>query len=456
MLTMSRELIHELQQYIRLSDPASPINWQTEEALYEPLDQGVRGSDFMSCIDELARTILLRGDTEGPTCQLFTGFPGTGKTTELRRLKGLLEANSHVPTYVLFVDFEEFISIYDPISITDVLRVLAYSLDRAATIETAIQDGNLNPDNVKIGYLERLFDFVSEVDVQIKELGFETYGLQLMAEIKNNPNFRQRVNDALNLRFQVFAKEAKEMMVKALSRLQKATNTKRVIVIADGLEKLTYMPDEAREKAETAAETTFVTHADLLRLPVHVVYTFPFWLRFRAPQLGGLYDGEPRVLPMVKIFHRDGRPATEGREKLVALVNRRMPVERVFGKNHQETLGIIIEASGGFFKDLLRFIRDALVATPQLPIPPAVCARVLERASHAVARAIRTPEAKLLAEIAQTRQLPKGDRTKVAAFSRLFIYHLVLTYLNGDEWYDVHPLVRRVPEVREYMGTPNG
>jgi nucleoside-triphosphatase THEP1 len=448
--TIDRELLHELQEYIGRCDPESPINWQTEAALYEPFDQGVRGSDTLSCVDELARTIMQR-EAKGQTCQLFTGFPGTGKTTELRRLRTLLEERKDVPTYVLYIDFEEFIDIYSPISITDILRVLAYSLDRAATIEAAIKAGNLDPDNVKVKYLERLFDLVSGVDAEIKQIGFATYGMELMLEIKNNPNFRQRTNQALNLRFQVFAKEAHDMMRDALRRLKAATTSQDVVIIADGLEKLTYLQDEDREKAEAAAEMTFATHAKLMRLPAPVIYTFPFWLRFRVPQLGALYDGEPRVLPMVKINDRNGRPSVEGREKLIALVNRRMPVERVFGSASAGTLIRIIEASGGFFKDLLRFIRDSLTLTSELPLTAEHCEYIIDRTRQAIGRAIWTPDAHILAEIARTKELPKGDGSKRATFSRLFINHLVLTYLNGEEWYDVHPLVRRVPEVRDLI-----
>jgi hypothetical protein len=125
------------------------------------------------------------------------------------------------------------------------------------------------------------------------------------------------------------------------------------VVIADGLEKLTYLREEDRVKVEAATETVFVTHAAWLRLPVHVIYTFPFWLRFSASTLGALYHREPRLLPIA--------------------------------------------------------------------------------GSHA---------------------LPKGDGARLASFNRLFDRQLVLTYLTGEEWYDIHPLVRRAPEVRARLDAP--
>jgi signal recognition particle GTPase len=50
--------------------------------------------------------VLLRDPTTS-TCQLFTGFAGTGKTTELRRLAERLRNDKQSPTHVVLIDFEE-------------------------------------------------------------------------------------------------------------------------------------------------------------------------------------------------------------------------------------------------------------------------------------------------------------------------------------------------------------
>ncbi len=168
-----------------------------------------------------------------------------------------------------------------------------------------------------------------------------------MLEIKDNPNFRQRVEEAVKLRFQAFAEDATNMMSEAIVRLRAATHAQRVVVIADGLEKLTYVRDEERENVEAATETVFVTHASWLRLPVHVIYTFPFWLRFRAPTLGALYNSEPRILPMVKIAAQSGAPYADGIKKLEHLVGRRVDLDRVFGKVRTQTLHPILAVSVG-------------------------------------------------------------------------------------------------------------
>jgi hypothetical protein len=446
---MTPDELYELQRYVALCDPERPLV-RPDDPLYEPLDRGdpVRGSE-LSCIDEMAQTIRRREPT-GDTCQLFTGFPGSGKTTELMRLKASLEADKVVPTHVVFIDFEKYIDIYTPISVTDLLRVLAYALDREATVEEAIKAGK-DPDKVDVDYLHRLFDFVARLDSTIKSIGFDAYGAKLMLEIKDNPNFRQRVEDALKLRFQKFADEAIDMMTEAVIRLRSATHARRIAIIADGLEKLTYVREDDREKVESATETVFVTHASWLRLPFHVIYTFPFWLRFRATTLGALYHGEPRILPMVKIADQSGAPHAGGIAKLSHLVGRRVRLDRVFGDKLDETLHPIVAASGGYPRDVLRMMRDLLSATPSLPVTPAACKRIIDQLAQTYIRVVRTPDVDLLVEISRRHALPRGDEARLASFSRLFSRQLVLAYLNGEEWYDLHPLVRRAPEVKERL-----
>src|SRR6202000_3173062 len=113
-------------------------------------------------------------------------------------------------------------------------------------------------------------------------------------------------------------------MLQAVVRMKSALHVHRLVVIADGLEKFTPLREEDRGTMEASVQTVFVQHAGVLRLPCHVIYTFPLWLRFRAAELGALYDGMPNVLPMVKIQGKDGSPFAAGTDKLFDLIQRRL------------------------------------------------------------------------------------------------------------------------------------
>jgi hypothetical protein len=431
----------ELRHLIRACDPNRPL--LPGDPLYVAFDEGtpVRGTEGRSCIDLLQRLILLQDQT----CQLFTGFPGTGKTTELGRLKQRLESSKDLPTFVVSIDFDQWLDRYTPASITDVLRVVAHVLDREATLAEG-RDPDQEP-----GYGRRLWDFLAHTDLELQKMGFQAYGPSLMLELKNNPTFHQRAEAALRIRFQQFANEARTAMEQSILRLRQApsTHAQRVIVLADGLEKFTPLREEDRGVMEASVESLFVQHASLLHLPCHTVYTFPLWLRFRVAELGGLYDGSPAVLPMVKIAGQDGTEYRVGIDKLIDLVRRRVrELSHVFGDDLDTTLLPIIHASGGYPRDLLRMVRQLLIDARAFPAKPADAQRVIDELSQQYAFVVRGTNLPLLAQIATTHALPQEDAEQVAAFGRLLERWLVLAYRNGEEWYDLHPLVRRSPLVR--------
>jgi hypothetical protein len=437
--------LRELQRFVKQCDPGRPLDGE-DDPLYVPFDTGtpVRGTDRRSCVEELERTIIF-SEPSTVTAQLFTGFSGTGKTTELRRLKSRLESNKLVAVHPVLVDFEAYVDAFTPISITDVLRVLAYCLDREATLA----EGK-DPD-AEQGYLRRLFEFLTRTEVEVQKIGYAQLGASLMLELKDNPTFRRRTQEALSMRFQQFASEARDTMAEAVVRLRKATHAQQIVVIADSLEKLTPLNEDDRPRIEAAVETVFVQHASWLKLPCHVIYTFPLWLRFRTPQLNVLFDREPQILPMVKIAEPDGGRYAPGFAKLTELMSRRVDIPRIFGDDPTETLARLIAASGGYPRELIRMARETLWTARAFPITPVDVRQIIDRLGEAYAITIREPDVDVLVEVARTHQIPRGDDARLAAFGRLLQKLLVLAYRDAREWYDVHPLVRRAPVVQERL-----
>ena len=428
-----------LRAWVKNCDPARPLD--AEDPLYVDVETRApaRGSDHRSCIEQLAHTIALTEPT-AETCQLFSGFPGSGKTTELRRLARALETDRDNPTTVILVDFEQWVDLYAPITVTDVLRVLAYVLDREATLVEG-KDPNRG------GYLDRLKSFLA--GASIKEAGWDD-GVTLLFEFRDNPSFRQRVEEAIQNRFQQFARDAQQVMSEAVVRIRAATGKERVVVLVDSLEKLTALRDEDRGGIEASVEKLFFVHSAMLRLPCHVIYTFPFWLSFRRAALGTSYSFDPVLLPMVKVTDAQGLPWAPGLGCMREMVRRRIDIGAVFrSPAHLEPL---LVASGGYPRELLRMVRELLVQADTFPVPVADVTRVIDRLTEDYAAVVRSTDVDVLVVVATTRALPVGDGDDIAVFTRLVNGRLILAYRNGHRWYDVHPLVRRLPAVRARIG----
>lgn len=437
---------HQLVRFFERCDPFSFLS-PTDDRYVELDDKlTVRGGGRKGCIDLLYRTIARKDPFGQPSCQLFSGFYGSGKTTELMQLSERLQNQPphEIPTRVIHVRCEDFLDPFAQPSVIDVLRIIAYHLDCAASG----QDPYLSEDS---SYLERLYKYIAGLSVEIKSTyKYENYGFRLMFSLKHNPSFNQKIREILSQRFQQFVEEARQSIEASVAKIRAQENNLhyQIVVIVDGLEHIRALHTDDREKMEDSVERLFLQHAEFLRLPsCHAIYTFPLWLRFRSAELGNRYDQDPPVLPMVKLRDREGNLHSEGIQHLRQLVSKRLDghLADIFGSNLEDTLDPIILASGGYVRDLLRMLRRLLtdVDVDEFPVTRQETDRIIDLLSEEYRRLIRQEDIDLLRIVSKTHDLPIGNPTDIAKFGRLLDRWLILAYRNGHEWYDVHPLIRK-------------
>jgi hypothetical protein len=200
-----------------------------------------------------------------------------------------------------------------------------------------------------------------------------------------------------------------------------------------------------------SVERVFV-HDDLLRIPgVHAVFTVPPWLmKFVFP---GSVQCQLLLLHTVPLWNNDAeRTRREPTwEVFRSLVERRLGkqgLQFLFGRDAagQKLVDDLIGVCGGHIRDLLRLLRDTVVratSVPNLPVP----ATVIVNAINATRRdflPIARDDARWLAEIARERSLAlsSSDGAQVNRLPRFLDSHFVLYFVDEDEWYDIHPLIR--------------
>jgi hypothetical protein len=223
---------------------------------------------------------------------------------------------------------------------------------------------------------------------------------------------------------------------------QKTTMTPEVVLLVDSIEHFrgTTTNDAA---VQESLVSLFSVHAGKLKLPgLHVVYTVPPYLKLRVPGIEASYEpGGLYTVHSLKVCDQQRKREQSSYDALADVVQRRGAWGKLLGD--RRVLDELIELSGGHLRDLFRLLQEILRRTRELPAPEGtvdaairhVCSNLLPIADE---------DALALAQIAETHQANISAHTpaELARFARYLETHLALCYLNGEEWYEVHPLIR--------------
>jgi hypothetical protein len=271
-------------------------------------------------------------------------------------------------------------------------------------------------------------------------------GIDLKLALKESGTFRQKLREFLENRLGELKRQVNTFIEEGVKALRAKRGTDAPIVfIFDQLEQISGSLSNERDVI-ASIERLFAGHLEKLKLPlIHALYTVPPWLPFV------LHGQEIEVLPSLRLWDKD--PArTHIKPVWTAvrrLMERRLEKEgfaRLFGGD-STSADALIEASGGQFRDLLRLIREVLVRvstqTETMPASKPAIDGAIQRIREQYLP-LSEEDAVRLSSIAAHRGSGLRDNSpeEVSRISRLLNQHLVLYFSNGDEYYDIHPLVR--------------
>lgn len=413
-------------------DPSDP-----NETRYVELRHAGRGA-----VQAMRATIDLALDT---TTQLLTGPGGSGKTTELNRLRGELEDDGY---QVAMFNVAYFINESTPVSITEFLIALALGAHGALAPEQAEKGP---------GFVARLRGLLGRLKVSLDIPGFtasasaegltvEALGVAVDVELQQELRSSRPFVEELRTKLGYNIGELYAEVVAFLDELFAARPSERgSVLIVDGLEKLRGSAGNDLV-VQQAVEELFVGHAGRLRFRSHhMIYTVPTYLQYVTP---GMLPYDLRVpVPVPHVRPRRGAdPSTVAQtvSELREAVDRRIPTERIFAGTHQ--VDQVIEASGGHLRDLFTLLSRLMNLIYRRSVPLPVADSDIEQAIIDMAH----PFGQMTMEQARfLRAVAAGDGTvepaaeDVQLMSRLLVTHMLLGHLNGEDWYEVHPLTRR-------------
>lgn len=374
--------------------------------------------------------------SEAASINLLSGQRGSGKSTGLRRLKTYLEQDGHI---VFLCDMRDYLNLTTPVEISDFLMAVMGGLsDEIANLY------GVNPG--QRGFWERMVDFVKR-EVRIEEFGVGTEGLELKANLKDDPTFKQKLQGHLRGHVARLVKEAHRFGAEAvqLVRDKYRDQDRKVVLLLDSIEQIRGVGAEAKSVYDSV-ENLFSVHADSLRLDLlHVIYTLPPYLSTLAPGLGRYLGGAvAENLPSVHVFNRDGSADPRGLKILKDIVGKRCPEwEQIFSEAQLRRMAC---GAGGDLRDFFRLIREALIGASmpdggELPVAD----RLIEDAENKLRREmlpIAEDDKVWLRKINTSKEAELQNVQFLSRLANFFDTHLVLNYRNGQDWYDVHPLIR--------------
>jgi len=458
----------DLRAFYRATDPSQTLNVAdpNDARLYVDFAP-VRGGEIIKKIRN--RIAFLSPDQ--PTCTLFTGHIGCGKSTELQRLVQELRSDGF---HVVYFQVDRDLEMTD-VDVGDVLlsiaRQISQSLDNIDLGEpkgfrkilddaTRILTTEFELSNLELGS-----DQIPGLPKGLKVSGNDKgeFSLDFLigkvtAKAKDNPKLREKLHQFLGsqtgqLRDAINA----ELIEPAIAKL-KAKGLQGLVVIVDNLEKIDNRP---LPNGSLQQNYLFVERGDVLSaLRCHLIYTMPLRLRFDDSYglLTQKFPEAPKVLPMVPVRHRDGRSHEEGLKLLRQMVLLR--ADSAFdpasdSAQWEAAIAAVVEepaaldrlcvASGGHVRDLLRLLNSWIQEEMSLPLTRSTLEQVIRSRRNEMKLSLSDAEWELLRTVqVRGNKVSDGD-----GYDQLIHKRFVFEYLEtGESWFEVNPILLEAEEMQ--------
>ena len=427
---MTPKIATNIDEAYRVCNPDLPL--KADDMRYVDLTESRGGKHFAKSI---TRNIS-RSDEYAQVKILFTGHRGSGKTTELFRLKHELEKNKF---FTIYMDIEEILDL-GSLNYLDVLVAIAKEVQRTmADWGMPISEKLLK--NISDWFVDKILeeknDITSDIGIQSRaKVGatipfFAELFSSITANIKAASSRRETLRKNLKREISVFIEKLNTLIGEARQTVQN-NDYKDLVLIVDGIEKMHY---ELNNEGCSTHSELFIQHAEQLRSPqCHIIYTVPVSLVYNQ-NLGTDFDAVS-VLPMVKINN-------QGIKQLCEVIEKRVDINKVF--DHQELVIKLVKTSGGVVRDLMRLIRMS-TDTDEEKIVDADIEYAINTLKKEYDRLIRNDDIENLKQVARTKRIQADESA-----ARLLNLRLVLEYQNGDRWADLHPVIYQIPWIKEAL-----
>ncbi|PPJ61535.1 AAA family ATPase [Cuspidothrix issatschenkoi] len=448
----------DIQDFNRATNPAWTLKAQNveDQKCYIDFSQ-VRGEDIISTLKES----ITFWNPDQPTCNLFTGHIGCGKSTELLRLQVELEAADF---HVIYFESSEDLEITD-VDIADVFLAIASRISKS--LEKIVLEEPRKFQELLQGAWNILNSEVTGFKGKFagQDIGYTADGEKLSlslgigeitTKMKSDSTLRTKINQYLGpQKTELLQVINQELLEPAISKL-KQQGKNGLVVIVDNLDRI---DNSIKPWGRTQQEYLFVDQGEYLtKLNCHVIYTMPLALRF-SNEYGTLtqrFPEEPKILPMVPVKYSDGSIHQQGlalmRQMILARAFPNLTPEDRLNKitdifDIPESLDRLCQVSGGHVRDILKLLNTWIMKTKdkKFPLQGNTLEQIIRERRNEMSLAISAEEWQLLRHVKETKEVSDD-----LGYQKLIRSRFVFEYRDqGELWFDVNPILAESKKLSE-------
>ncbi len=375
---------------------------------------------------------------EAASHRVLAGHKGSGKTTELLRLKQKLEKDGQ---FVVHCEADHDIDRNDvdfPELLLAIVRQMAEQLREHADI--TLQPGYFRDR------LSRIKNLLTS-EIEFDKMSLDVAIGKICTSLKNSPDTRTAVRQALEPDTGNLLQAANDVIDEAEERLR-VKGYKRLTMLVDDLDKMVVRP---HDRADCPTDIHLFVHraAQLTGFGCHVVYTLPLSIAYshHANTVERHFGGVP-VLPMLKITRpQTGEPHGPGMDACREIIEKRLRSvgskwDRLFADAKARDAAIAL--AGGQPRELMGIVREALTHGRALPLGISKIQDLRKRRQRDFSIRLSERDWEVVDWVTQNPFDRPRNEDQDEVFRDLLHTQMILQYVNDRIWYAPDPAVADV------------